>query len=319
MTNSQNSGSFPPRKHSWKYTHGLGEPSVLFRTHCLLRTHPSDKTNAARPFRLHGWHKTSQVARKHSGACAQDFQSSRRAWREYREAERIDAKSFGWLVGTESKPQRRTPLRQSNGAGVGNPRLSVNSFLRHRVGTFDAFLPCELDRRREATPSAAGPFLHVRGERASSYQTKIPFLVAATNTTAASTTTERQAQTQIAASSASDLGMCFVPGSSSCKHHRAWCRSTPQNHSDKNVHRRTKLSQGGFLPSLPCFGRSRLRPASPQLQKLTSARPGAGYVANTNRPYRSSSPLFTKCSESKQNSTYSPHSAPANPGRTSNH
>jgi hypothetical protein len=39
----------------------------------------------------------------------------------------------------------------------------------NRVGTFDAFLPCELDRRREATPSAAGPFLHVRGERASSW------------------------------------------------------------------------------------------------------------------------------------------------------
>jgi hypothetical protein len=205
--------------------------------------------------------------------------------------------------------------------GIGKSCSPRDPFLRHRVGTFDAFLPCELGRRREATlVSAVGPFCAASGEdRASGYQTKIPFRVAATMATAASTNTERQAQTQIAASSASDLGMCFVPGSSSCKHHRAWCRSTPQNHSDKNVHRRTKLSQGGFLPSLPCFGRSRLRPASPQLQKLTSARPGAGYVANTNRPYRSSSPLFTKCSESKQNSTYSPHSAPANPGRTSNH
>jgi hypothetical protein len=105
--------------------------------------------------------------------------------------------------------------QQSAGAGC-------NSFLRHRVGTFDAFLPCELDRRREATPSAAGPFLHVRGERASSYQTKMLFRVAATMTTAASTTTERQAQTQIAASSASDFGMLCTRGVSSwAKHYRS--------------------------------------------------------------------------------------------------
>jgi hypothetical protein len=89
----------------------------------------------------------------------------------------------------------------------------------NRVGTFDAFLPCELDRRREATPSAAGPFLHVRGERASSYQTKMLFRVAATMTTAASTTTERQAQTQIAASSESVRGMCVTRGVS-CQYNR---------------------------------------------------------------------------------------------------
>jgi hypothetical protein len=82
----------------------------------------------------------------------------------------------------------------------------------NRVGTFDASLPCELDRRREATPSAAGPFLHVRGERASGYQTKMLLRVAATMTTAASTTTERQAQKQIAASSASVLGICVTRG-----------------------------------------------------------------------------------------------------------
>jgi hypothetical protein len=92
-----------------------------------------------------------------------------------------------------------------------------------RVGTFDAFLPCELGRRREATlVSAVGPFLHVRGERASSYQTKMLLRVAATMTTAASTTTERQAQTQIAASSASDFGMLCTRGVSSwVKHYRS--------------------------------------------------------------------------------------------------
>jgi hypothetical protein len=107
-------------------------------------------------------------------------------------------------------------LRSRLSASLGTQQSVGAGCNSNRVGTFDAFLPCELGRRREATlVSAVGPFLHVRGERASSYQTKIPFLVAATNTTAASTTTERQAQTQIAASSASDLGMCFVPGSSS--------------------------------------------------------------------------------------------------------
>jgi hypothetical protein len=109
--------------------------------------------------------------------------------------------------------------------GIGKSCSPRDPFLRHRVGTFDAFLPCELGRRREATlVSAVGPFCAASGEdRASGYQTKIPFRVAATMATAASTNTERQAQTQIAASSASDLGMCFVPGSSSswAKHYRS--------------------------------------------------------------------------------------------------
>jgi hypothetical protein len=92
----------------------------------------------------------------------------------------------------------------------------------NRVGTFDAFLPCELGRRREATlVSAVGPFCAASGEdRASGHQTKIPFLVAATNTTAANTTTERQAQTQIAASSASDFGMCVTTRGFSCQYNR---------------------------------------------------------------------------------------------------
>jgi hypothetical protein len=138
MTNSQNSGSFPPRKHSWECTQGSAAPSDPFDT--------------------------------------------------------------------QSK--------------VSSPR----------VGTFDAFLPCELGRRREATlVSAVGPFCAASGEdRASGYQTKIPFLVAATNTTAASATTERQAHRQIAASSESDFGMCVTRGVSSWVHHY---QSLPRMHA----------------------------------------------------------------------------------------
>jgi hypothetical protein len=143
--------------------------------------------------------------------------------------------------------------------------LSENSFWP-RVGTLDASLLRELGRWQYAlNVSASGPFLRGLGGK--------PRI------------------------------QCVVSrGVSTCKHHRAWCRSTPQNHSDKIVHRRTKLSRGDFLPSLPCFGRSRLRPASQQSQRLTSARPGAGCVANTSRPYRSSSPSFTKCCGNRQNS-----------------
>jgi hypothetical protein len=113
----------------------------------------------------------------------------------------------------------------------------------NRVGTFDAFLPCELDRRREATPSAAGPFLHVRGERASSYQSNIPFRVAATTTTAASTTTERQAHKQIAASSESEVGICVTRGSSfPCKHHRAAFQNC---HEIRRQHLAAKFSKSG--------------------------------------------------------------------------
>jgi hypothetical protein len=55
--------------------------------------------------------------------------------------------------------------------------------------------------------------------RANQFQTSIPFLVAATMTTAANTTTERQAQKQIAASSESVLGICVTRGFS-CQYNR---------------------------------------------------------------------------------------------------
>jgi hypothetical protein len=151
--------------------------------------------------RLRSRSSSSLGTQQSAGAGCNSIQSSRRAWREYREAERIYAKSFGvvgWYGEQVAKEDTGATCPMERG---GESRLSVNSiqssrggpqgcgrvvaawlrgigkscsprdpFLRHRVGTFDAFLPCELGRRREATPSAAGPFLHVRGERASSLE-----------------------------------------------------------------------------------------------------------------------------------------------------
>jgi hypothetical protein len=119
----------------------------------------------------------------------------------------------------------------------------------------------------------------------------------------------------LSASSGERCGQNFHPvvvpsGVLSWGHIRASSNWNPENHGGRIVIQGTKLSPAVFLLSLPCFGRSRRRPALLQSQKPTSAQRNAGCAASMSRRCRSFSRSSTKCCESKQNSTYSPrHSA----------
>jgi hypothetical protein len=150
MTNSQNSGSFPPRKHSWECTQGSAGPFLHVRGErasswlCASRTHEA-----------------------------------------------------GSYAEHSVRALQRLPEIQSFLPAVGASGV---------------------DGRASNAPAGAC----VEEKRQHQFHRSIPFLVAATNTTAANTTTERQAQTQIAASSASDFGMLCTRGVSSwAKHYRS--------------------------------------------------------------------------------------------------
>jgi hypothetical protein len=87
-------------------------------------------------------------------------------------------------------------------------------------------------------------------------------------------------------------------------------RSSHGARSTSQMHQKTRWASCGNSARLRGFCGPKTQQRASQLSpSAMSATPSDFSAGNTNRLCRSSSPLFTKCSESKQNSTYSPRSA----------